>query len=119
MGCLFSGSVDLLPEVHRKHGVDQVFISTPSASGKEMRRIIDVCERCRVRFKTLPGIGQILDGQVSMKALRDVDYEDLLRRPPVHQDTACILDYVKSRTIMVTGRRGLYWLRAMPPTDSV
>ena len=100
------GSVDLLPEVHRKHGIDQVFISTPSASGTEMRRIIDICERCRVTFKTLPGIGQILHGQVTMKALRDVNYEDLLRRPPVHLDAGGILDYVKNRTIMVTGAGG-------------
>jgi FlaA1/EpsC-like NDP-sugar epimerase len=100
------GSVDLLPEVHGKNGVDQVFISTPSASGTQMRRIIDICERCRVTFKTLPGIGQILDGQVSIKALRDVNYEDLLRRPPAHQNAPGILDYVKNRTIMVTGAGG-------------
>ena len=71
-----------------------------------MRRIIDICEGCRVTFKTLPGIGQILDGQVSIKALRDVNYEDLLRRSPVHLDTAGILDYLKGQTIMVTGAGG-------------
>ncbi len=100
------GAVDLLPEVLRKHEVDQVFISTPSASGAEMRRIINICKRCRVPFKTLPAIGQILDGQVSIKALRDVNYEDLLRRPPVQLHTAGILDYVKNQTILVTGAGG-------------
>ena len=100
------GTVDLLQEVQRKHGVDQVLISTPSASGTQMRRIIDICEECRVTFKTLPGIGQILDGQVSIKALRDVNYEDLLRRSPIHLNAAGILDYVKSQTIMVTGAGG-------------
>ncbi len=100
------GRVDHLTEIDRKHRLDQVFISTPSASGREMRRIIDICERCRVKFKTLPGIGQILDGHVSIKALRDVNYEDLLRRPPIHLDAAGILDYVKSQTIMVTGAGG-------------
>ena len=100
------GAVDLLPEVLRKHEVDQVFISTPSASGSEMRRIIAICEGCRAAFKTLPAIGQILDGQVSIKALRDVDYEDLLRRAPVHLDTAGMQDYLSGRSIMVTGAGG-------------
>ena len=100
------GAVDLLPEVLRKHEVDQVFISTPSASGSEMRRIIAICEGCRAAFKTLPAIGQILDGQVSIKALRDVNYEDLLRRAPVHLDTAGMQDYLSGRSIMVTGAGG-------------
>ena len=100
------GAVDLLPEILRKHEVDQVFISTPSASGTEMRRIIDICEGCRATFKTLPAIGQILDGHVSIKALRDVDYEDLLRRAPVHLDTAGMQDYLSGRRIMVTGAGG-------------
>ncbi len=100
------GTVDLLPEILGKHAVDQVFISIPSASGAEMRRIIDICERCRVTYKTLPAIGQILDGRVSVKTLRDVNYEDLLRRPPVQLDAAGILDYLKSRTVMVTGAGG-------------
>ncbi len=100
------GAVDLLPEVVRKHKIEQVFISIPSASGTEMRRIIDICEGCAVKFKTLPAIGQILDGQVSIKALRDVNYEDLLRRPPVQLDTAGMQDYLSGRSIMVTGAGG-------------
>ena len=100
------GAVNLLPEVLRKHQIDQIFISMPSASGAEMRRIIDICEECRVSSKTLPAIGQILDGHVSIKTLRDVDYEDLLRRAPVHLDTAGMQEYLSGRNIMVTGAGG-------------
>jgi len=100
------GAVDLLPEVLRKHNVEQVFISIPSASGTEMRRIIEICKECRVAFKTLPAISQILDGHVSIKALRDVDYADLLRRQPVQLDMSGIQNYLMGQTILVTGCGG-------------
>ena len=100
------GSVDELPLVLDGHSVDEVFISAPSATGAQMRRIVEVCKSCNVSFKTLPGIGQILDGKVSIKSLRDVNYEDLLRRPPVTLDTAGIHDYVSGRTVLVTGAGG-------------
>lgn len=100
------GRVDDLPRIIEKHEVQEVFISTPSATGAEMRRIVDICEACRVSSKTLPAIGQIIDGEVTIKALRDVNYEDLLRRPPVQLDTAGIEDYLAGQTIMVTGGGG-------------
>jgi FlaA1/EpsC-like NDP-sugar epimerase len=100
------GAVDLLPVVLRKHNIEQVFISIPSASGAEMRRIIDICKGCRIAFKTLPAIGQILDGHVSIKALRDVAYADLLRRQPVQLDMTGIQNYLMGQTILVTGCGG-------------
>lgn len=100
------GTVDSLPLVIKKHTIDQVFISIPSASGQEIRRIVAICENCKVCFKTLPAIGQIIDDKVSVKALRDVNYEDLLRRPPVSLDTAGIKDYLTGRKVMVTGAGG-------------
>jgi FlaA1/EpsC-like NDP-sugar epimerase len=100
------GPVDYLPRVVEDRKIDQVFISAPSATGPEMRRILDTCKGCEIPFKTLPAIGQILDGKVSIKALRDVNYEDLLRRAPVHLDTEGIQDYIRGRTVMVPGGGG-------------
>jgi len=100
------GSVDLLPNISDRHRVDQVIVSIPSATGPEMRRIVDICKSCGVTFKTLPGIGQLLDNKVSIKALRDVNYEDLLGRPPVHLDTTSIQGCLSGKTILVTGAGG-------------
>ena len=52
-----------------------------------MRRIVDICKGCGVSFKTLPAIGQILDDKVSIKALRDVNYEDLLETSSLYSWT--------------------------------
>ena len=71
-----------------------------------MRRIVDICKGCKVSFKTLPGIGQIMDGKVSIKALRDVNYEDLLRRLPVQLDNTGIKEYLTGKSVMVTGAGG-------------
>ncbi|MGA2400178.1 MAG: nucleoside-diphosphate sugar epimerase/dehydratase [Syntrophobacteraceae bacterium] len=100
------GPVDGLPQLLDKFNVDQVFISAPSATGPEMRRIVDICKGCSISFKTLPGIGQIMDDKVSIKALRDVNYEDLLRRLPVHLDNTGIEEYLTGKKVMVTGAGG-------------
>lgn len=100
------GPVEALPRVLKRHAIDQVFISVPSATGAEMRRIVDTCKSCKVSYQTLPAIGEIMGGKVSIKALRDVNYEDLLRRPPVHLDTAGIEHYLAGQKVMVTGAGG-------------
>jgi len=100
------GSVDDLPRVLLHHGIEQIFVSIPSATGSEMRRIIEICKNCDVPHKTLPGIAQIMDGEVSINDLRDVNYEDLLRRAPVRLDTTGITEYLTGRKVMVTGAGG-------------
>ena len=88
------GPVDILPNIADQYKLDQVIISIPSATGPEMRRIVDICKSCGVSFKTLPAIGQILNDKVSITALRDVNYEDLLGRPPVCLDATGIRSYL-------------------------
>ena len=95
-----------MPEVIADYHIGEVIICIPSASGVELRRIIDVCKSCGVTYKTLPGIGEIVDGRVSIKKLRDVDYADLLRREPVKLDMAGIKDYLLGQTVLVTGCGG-------------
>ena len=100
------GDSSRLPEVIREYNIGEVFICIPSASGAELRRIFDICKSCGVTYKTLPGIGEIMDGRVSIKELRDVDYADLLRREPVKLDMAGIKDYLVGKTVLVTGCGG-------------
>jgi FlaA1/EpsC-like NDP-sugar epimerase len=100
------GPVNILPETIQEYGVHQVFVATPSASGAQLRRIVEICKQCDVHYKTLPGIGEIIDGTVSIKALRDVNYQDLLGRPPVKLDTAGIRDFLSDRVVLITGCGG-------------
>lgn len=100
------GPADHLPRVLEQNNIEQVFISVPSATGAQMRRLIDICKGCGISYKTLPAIGSIMNGNVSIKSLRDVNYEDLLRRPPVSLETDAISGYLTDRTVMVTGAGG-------------
>ncbi|MFZ2446367.1 MAG: nucleoside-diphosphate sugar epimerase/dehydratase [Syntrophobacteraceae bacterium] len=100
------GPVEKLSRIVQKYAIQEIFISIPSASGSQMRHIMDMCRSCGVPHKTLPAIGQIMEGEVSVNALRDINYEDLLRRPPVHLDATGIRDYVTGGTVLVTGAGG-------------
>ena len=100
------GHLDDMHRIIAGKNIDEILIAIPSASGEEMRRIIDICKGCNIFYKTLPGIGEIIDGRVSVKVLRDVRYEDLLGRPTVHLDTTGIRSYLDGRTILITGCGG-------------
>lgn len=100
------GGVEILERAVKDLAVDEVLIAAPSAPGQTIRRIVSACEACHVQFKTLPGIGELIDGRVSIKALRDVNYEDLLGRDPVRLDVNAIGDYLRDACVMVTGAGG-------------
>lgn len=100
------GSVTDLPWIVETKGVEEVFIAIPTASGPQMRTVVELCERTAIPYKTLPGLGDLMDGSVSVKALRDVRYEDLLGRPPVNLDLERISGYLRHQTILVTGAGG-------------
>lgn len=100
------GSVEALARAVLELGVDQILITTPSATGKQVRRIVDYCEQCDVPYKIMPGYGEIIDGKVNIKALRDVNFNDLLGRPPVELDSHNISNYLADRVVLVTGCGG-------------
>ncbi|MFZ5447633.1 MAG: polysaccharide biosynthesis protein [Thermodesulfobacteriota bacterium] len=100
------GSVDNLCRIVEEQNILEVLVAIPSASGAEMRRIMQICQKCGVHYKTIPGIGEIIAGRVSIKALRDVNYEDLLRREPVRLDDSDIRAFLSDRVVLVTGGGG-------------
>jgi FlaA1/EpsC-like NDP-sugar epimerase len=100
------GGVEKLPQVIKGRKIDEVLIAIPGATGPQMRRIIDICKRCQIRHRTLPEIGAIIDGKLSIKDLRDVKYEDLLRRPPVRPDATGINRYLRGKRVLITGAGG-------------
>jgi len=100
------GSLQDTPGFVEKHEITEILIAIPSATGDQIRRIVNACKACGVAYKTLPGIGEIIDGRVSIKALRDVNYEDLLGRSPVQLDMGEIRGYLDGKTVLVTGCGG-------------
>jgi FlaA1/EpsC-like NDP-sugar epimerase len=98
--------LDGLGQAAEDFAVREVLIAAPSASGAQMRRIVEACESMEIAYKTLPGWGELIDGKVSIKKLRDVDYRDLLRRAPVELETGAIAGYVTGKVVLVTGAGG-------------
>lgn len=100
------GDSERLKGIAQTRGIKEILIAVPSAKGPEMRKIIAACEAVGVTYKTLPGIGEIIDGKVSLKELRDVSYQDLLGRPAVELNQEAIGDYIHDKTVLVTGAGG-------------
>jgi FlaA1/EpsC-like NDP-sugar epimerase len=100
------GKTDDLPRIISEHDVSQILIAIPSASGRQMQRIISLCLECKVDFKTLPALGDIITGSVSVGLMRKVKVEDLLVRAPVQLDLAKIQRKFQQRVVMITGAGG-------------
>ena len=100
------GRVEDIEKIAQKEEVEEIIIAIPSANGEQMRNIVALCEQSKVPYKTLPGMGELIDGRVSVKALRDVDYGDLLGRPDVKLDMEVIGEYLTDKVVLVTGAGG-------------
>jgi FlaA1/EpsC-like NDP-sugar epimerase len=100
------GTVERLPDVLMREKIQQILIAVPSGSGDQIRRIAEACQKCNISYKILPGIGELIDGRVSVKFLRDISYEDLLGRSPVHLNIKGIRSYLDGKTILITGCGG-------------
>lgn len=100
------GNVDQLPEICRKHNIDEIAIAIPSANRKQLRRVVQVCEGTKLRFSTVPSLTDIASGKLRVSQMRDVDINDLLGRDEVKLDLADIEKYLNGRTILVTGAGG-------------
>ncbi len=100
------GRVDHLPALVGRLLPDEVLIAIPSATNAQMRRFVDICGQADVRFRTVPGLRDVIAGQVSISQLRDVDLEDLLGRDPVQIDLELVREKIAGKTIVVTGAAG-------------
>jgi FlaA1/EpsC-like NDP-sugar epimerase len=100
------GKIEDLPRLISKHDVTQILIALPSATGKQMQRIIHLCIQCKVEFRTLPTLVDIISGSPSFGQLRQVRVEDLLAREPVRLDLARIQQKFQQRVVLITGAGG-------------
>lgn len=100
------GTREHLNEALVDYAVDEIVIAIPTAPARTIREIVNLCKETRKSLLILPGIYELLDGQVSIKKLRDVNLEDLLGREPVESDLEGISRYVTGRVVLVTGAGG-------------
>ena len=84
---------------------EEVLVSA-AQDGELLRQVVDACEAAQIRIKKLPALSDIVSGRVSVKALRDVRYEDLLGREEVHLDEVGIKSYLADKVVLVTGAGG-------------
>jgi len=95
-----------LPELVARYAVDEVLIAIPSASGKVLREIVEICGGIGVPSRTVPSLVEIVSGTVPLRQVREVRVEDLLRREPVKVDLHEIGGYLCGHRVLVTGAGG-------------
>lgn len=100
------GGRDKIIECADIFGIDEIIVAMPSISRVEMSKILDICKETSCKLRALPGMYQLVNGEVSVSKLRDVEVEDLLGRDPIEIDLASILGYVKDQKVLVTGGGG-------------
>ena len=95
-----------IPEMAEKYHIDEIYIAMPSASAIDRKEIIEICRQTDCKVKTLPGIYQLLNGEVGVSKLREVEIEDLLGRDPIRVNLDEIMGYVSGKVVLVTGGGG-------------
>jgi FlaA1/EpsC-like NDP-sugar epimerase len=100
------GELESLEAVAQAQNIDQVIIAMPTAPGKVIRELVNLCEKAHVPVKTVPGMYEILEGKVRVNQLRDVDIEDLLRREPIVTDIAAVRELIRGKRVLITGGGG-------------
>lgn len=89
-----------------KYAIQEILIAIPTAPKAELKRIFSICEKTDCKIKTLPGIYQIVTGEASVSALREVQITDLLGRDQVKVNLDEIMGYIENRVVLVTGGGG-------------
>ena len=100
------GSRDGIMAAVDRFDIEQIIFAIPTASPEEKRDILNICKETCCELKILPGIYQLVSGEVTVNDLKDVAVEDLLGREPIQVNTNEILDYVQNQVVLITGGGG-------------
>lgn len=106
VGLKVLGDRSKMPELVKSLGIQRIIIAIPSAPGNVIRDFVDIAQKTGVLTSTLPGIHEVLNGQVQASAIRDIKIEDLLRREPIKTDVAKVQELLKSKRVLITGAGG-------------
>lgn len=100
------GGREQILDAARYYCINEIIVAMPSASKKEVKEILEICQQTGAELKILPGIYQFVTGEAAVEKLRPVQIEDLLGREPVETNLASVMSYVKNKVILVTGGGG-------------
>ncbi|WP_026661746.1 polysaccharide biosynthesis protein [Butyrivibrio proteoclasticus] len=100
------GGRDRIEECADLYDIDEIIVAIPSVSRPELRKILEICKNTNCKLRSLPGMYQLVNGDVNVSRLRDVEVEDLLGRDPIAVDMDQIAGYVAGKVVMVTGGGG-------------
>ncbi|MGH1543749.1 MAG: polysaccharide biosynthesis protein [Arenicella sp.] len=99
-------SCDVIGDTVDRWGIDLALIAVPSANDQQMQRMVTLCEKAGIEFRTLPGVHELLSGKVSLTDLREVRIDDLLGREPVNLDWHRIKSSLAGKVVMISGAGG-------------
>ncbi len=105
-GVLIEGGRDKILESVEKYRINKIILAMPSADRKDIRDILEICKETDCQIQTVPGVYQLVNGEVNVSKLRNVEIEDLLGRDPIEVNLDEILGYIKGKTVLVTGGGG-------------
>ena len=100
------GTRDDIEKMVEKYGIEQIFVAIPTARGKDIGEICEICARTGRKVRVLPGILEVLEGRASIGHMRDVDINDLLGRDPIRINSREVFAYIEGKNILVTGGGG-------------
>ena len=100
------GRTQDIREICEENDVEEIIIAIPSSSHKELKRVIDLCSGTKLKFQSLPGVADLIDGRVTVSQIRPVDIDDLLGREVVQLDDEAIGKFITGRRILITGAGG-------------
>ena len=106
MGVKIVGGRECIERCVGKYGIKDIILAIPTASAKNRREIVAICQKTKCRIQTMPGLYQLASGQVRVQELRNVAVEDLLGRDKVQVDLSEIGGYFAGKTVLVTGGGG-------------
>lgn len=99
------GRDDILVNAER-YRIDKIYMAIPTATAQQKRDILDICKETGCELKALPGIYQLVNGEATVSAMREVAVEDLLGREPVRTDLGEVYRFLNGKTVLVTGGGG-------------
>lgn len=105
-GVLIEGGRNKILESVEKYQINKIILAMPTADRKDIRDILEICKETDCQIQTVPGVYQLVNGEVNVSKLRNVEIEDLLGRDPIEVNLDEILGYIKGKTVLVTGGGG-------------